>query len=67
MPEDERRRTAYHESGYALLGMLEPGAPVGCLHGNFRPVYAGSSLQACLLEVLVGFRRDARLAVKYAF
>jgi cell division protease FtsH len=26
MPEDERRRTAYHESGHALLGMLEPGA-----------------------------------------
>jgi cell division protease FtsH len=24
--EDERRRTAYHESGHALLGMLEPGA-----------------------------------------
>ena len=23
---DERRRTAYHESGHALLGMLEPGA-----------------------------------------
>ncbi|WP_329334242.1 ATP-dependent zinc metalloprotease FtsH [Streptomyces sp. NBC_00663] len=26
MPEEERRRTAYHESGHALLGMLEPGA-----------------------------------------
>lgn len=26
MPEDERRRTAYHESGHALLGMLHPGA-----------------------------------------
>ncbi|MEU8463087.1 ATP-dependent zinc metalloprotease FtsH [Streptomyces sp. NPDC029003] len=26
MPEDERRRTAYHESGHALLGMLRPGA-----------------------------------------
>jgi len=24
--EEERRRTAYHESGHALLGMLEPGA-----------------------------------------
>ena len=24
--EDERERTAYHESGHALLGMLEPGA-----------------------------------------
>jgi len=24
--EDERRRTAYHESGHALLGMLQPGA-----------------------------------------
>ncbi|MEU9604517.1 ATP-dependent zinc metalloprotease FtsH [Streptomyces sp. NPDC048057] len=23
---DERRRTAYHESGHALLGMLQPGA-----------------------------------------
>ncbi|MFF0187893.1 ATP-dependent zinc metalloprotease FtsH [Streptomyces sp. NPDC005244] len=26
MPLDERRRTAYHESGHALLGMLHPGA-----------------------------------------
>jgi cell division protease FtsH len=26
IPEDERRRTAYHESGHALLGMLVPGA-----------------------------------------
>lgn len=26
MPADERRRTAYHESGHALLGMLEEGA-----------------------------------------
>ncbi len=26
MPEDERRRTAYHEAGHALLGMLQPGA-----------------------------------------
>lgn len=26
MPADERRRTAYHESGHALLGMLQPGA-----------------------------------------
>ncbi len=24
--QDERRRTAYHESGHALLGMLQPGA-----------------------------------------
>jgi cell division protease FtsH len=24
--DEERRRTAYHESGHALLGMLEPGA-----------------------------------------
>lgn len=31
--------------------------------GNFRTVYAGSSLLACLLEVLAGFRKDARLAV----
>lgn len=30
------------------------------LHGNFRTVYAGSSL----LEVLAGFRRDARLAAE---
>ncbi|GAB2754938.1 RES domain-containing protein [Sinomonas soli] len=34
------------------------------LHGNFRTVYAGSSLLACLLEVLAGFRRDARLAAE---
>jgi hypothetical protein len=34
------------------------------LHGNFRTVYAGSSLRACLLEVLAGFRRDARLAAE---
>ncbi|MFE5945705.1 ATP-dependent zinc metalloprotease FtsH [Streptomyces sp. NPDC056480] len=26
MPAEERRRTAYHESGHALLGMLQPGA-----------------------------------------
>ncbi|MFE7774760.1 ATP-dependent zinc metalloprotease FtsH [Streptomyces sp. NPDC057445] len=26
MPMEERRRTAYHESGHALLGMLQPGA-----------------------------------------
>jgi cell division protease FtsH len=26
MPEGERRRTAYHEAGHALLGMLQPGA-----------------------------------------
>ncbi|GAA0376682.1 ATP-dependent zinc metalloprotease FtsH [Acrocarpospora corrugata] len=26
MPEDERIRTAYHEGGHALLGMLQPGA-----------------------------------------
>lgn len=32
------------------------------LHGNFRTVYAGSSMRASLLEVLAGFRRDARLA-----
>ena len=34
------------------------------LHGNFRTVYAGSSLLACLLELLAGFRRDPRLAVE---
>lgn len=34
------------------------------LHGNFRTVYAGSSLRACLLEVLAGFRGDARLAME---
>ncbi|MFI5796371.1 ATP-dependent zinc metalloprotease FtsH [Streptomyces sp. NPDC051677] len=26
MPEEDRKRTAYHESGHALLGMLQPGA-----------------------------------------
>lgn len=26
MPDADRRRTAYHESGHALLGMLQPGA-----------------------------------------
>lgn len=26
MPAEERRRTAYHASGHALLGMLQPGA-----------------------------------------
>jgi cell division protease FtsH len=26
MPYEERRRTAFHESGHALLGMLRPGA-----------------------------------------
>jgi cell division protease FtsH len=26
IPEPERRRTAYHEAGHALLGMVQPGA-----------------------------------------
>ncbi|SDM60961.1 cell division protease FtsH [Geodermatophilus siccatus] len=26
IPPEERRRTAYHEAGHALLGMLQPGA-----------------------------------------
>ena len=26
IPEKDRRRTAYHEAGHALLGMLQPGA-----------------------------------------
>ena len=26
IPEEERRRTAYHEAGHALIGMLQPGA-----------------------------------------
>lgn len=26
IPEDERRRTAYHEAGHALVGLLQPGA-----------------------------------------
>ena len=26
IPEDEKRRTAYHEGGHALLGMLQKGA-----------------------------------------
>jgi cell division protease FtsH len=26
IPEEERRRTAYHEAGHALVGMLQPGA-----------------------------------------
>jgi hypothetical protein len=32
--------------------------------GNFRTVYAGSTLLACLVEVLAGFRRDPTLAVE---
>jgi hypothetical protein len=34
------------------------------LHGNFRTIYAGSSLLACLLEVLAHFRKDARLSIE---
>jgi hypothetical protein len=34
------------------------------LHGNFRTVYAGSSLLACLLEVLAHVRKDARLSLE---
>lgn len=34
------------------------------LHGNFRTIYAGSSLLACLLEVLAHFRKDARLSLE---
>jgi cell division protease FtsH len=26
IPDEQRRRTAYHEAGHALLGMLQPGA-----------------------------------------
>src|SRR3954465_2880359 len=26
LPDEEKRRTAYHESGHALVGMLTPGA-----------------------------------------
>jgi cell division protease FtsH len=26
IPEEERRRTAYHEAGHALIGLLQPGA-----------------------------------------
>lgn len=33
-------------------------------HGNFRTVYADSSLHACLLEVLAASRRDARIAME---
>lgn len=33
-------------------------------NGNFRTVYAGSTLLACLLEVLASFRKDARLAAE---
>src|SRR3546814_3536883 len=32
--------------------------------GNFRTVYAGSTLLACLLEVLAGFRPDLTLALE---
>jgi cell division protease FtsH len=35
MPEEEWRRTAYHEAAHALLGMLQPGAD-GESHGNQR-------------------------------
>src|SRR5678815_470095 len=31
IPGDERRRTAYHEAGHALIGMLQPGADPICL------------------------------------
>src|SRR5690606_38213958 len=34
--------------------------------GNFRTVYAGSTLLACLLEVLAGFRPDATLQLDLA-
>lgn len=34
--------------------------------GNFRTVYAGSSLLGCLLEVLACFRKDPRLALDLA-
>lgn len=32
--------------------------------GNFRTVYAGSTLLACIFEVLASFRKDARLAAE---
>ncbi|MET1087121.1 MAG: RES domain-containing protein [Arthrobacter sp.] len=34
------------------------------LHGNFRTIYAGSSLLACRLEVLAHFRKDSRLSME---
>jgi hypothetical protein len=40
-----------------------PGT-LGDLHGNFRTIYAGPSLLACLLEVLAHFRNDARLSME---
>jgi len=36
------------------------------LYGNFRSVYAGQTLFACLVEVLAKFRRDAALADELA-
>ncbi|WDF35242.1 RES family NAD+ phosphorylase (plasmid) [Arthrobacter agilis] len=35
------------------------------IDGNFRTIYAGSSLLACLLEVLAHFRQDAHLAAEF--
>lgn len=53
--------------GLQWLGMVHgrpvPG-PLGRRRWHFRTVYAGSSLLACLLEVLAVFRKDARLAVE---
>ncbi len=46
---------------WAADGRFPPGR-WDDVHGNFRTVYAGSSLKACLLEVLAGFRPDPRLA-----
>ena len=39
IPESERRRTAYHEAGHALLGMLLPGRRPGAqgVHHSPRP------------------------------
>jgi len=46
VPELERARTAYHEAGHALLGMLEPGAdPVRQVSIVPRGQALGSTLQ----------------------
>jgi cell division protease FtsH len=45
--EDERRRTAYHEAGHALLGMLEPGAdPIRKVSIVPRGTSMGSTFQS---------------------
>src|SRR5260221_648851 len=78
MSDDDRRRTAYHEAGHALVGMLTPGAdtvrkvsiiPRGPALGvTFSaPDSAGFNYPADALEGKIGVALGGRAAEEIAF